>query len=102
LAGPFFTIGWKPKMVDRKPPEAHRKRRTIIRLAIVILIISALTGVAVASDLGNQAPTKNSNPNPYIEPAVLKQGGDTIFGDTVISGLHFSDTGTDLPPLPPL
>ena len=67
-----------------------------MRRAIVMLMIMAVAGTAIAQDLGNsrELPVKNTPIVTYEPPAVPKQGGDTIFNATFIFGLPYSDTGT--------
>ena len=61
-----------------------------MRTAIVMLMILAFAGSAVAADLGNKAPAKDPSNVPYVQPDSHKQGGDTIFDATPIPGLYWA------------
>ena len=65
-----------------------------MRTAIVMLMLLAFVGTAVAADLGSDRPVKDNNVQPYDPANAYKQGGDTIFDATVIGGLPYYDTGT--------
>jgi len=67
-----------------------------MRKAIMVLMIMAIAGTAIAADLGNtrEVPVKNTPHQSYDPPAVPKQGGDTIFDATPIAGLPYTDQGT--------
>lgn len=67
-----------------------------MRKAIMVLMIMAIAGTAIAVDLGNtrDVPVKNTPHQSYDPPAVPKQGGDTIFDATPIAGLPYTDQGT--------
>lgn len=67
-----------------------------MRKAIMVLMIMAIAGTAIAADLGNtrEAPIKSTPHQSYDPPAVPKQGGDTIFDATPIAGLPYTDSGT--------
>ena len=60
-----------------------------MRKAIMVLMIMAIAGTAIAQDLGNsrELPVKNTPVVTYEPPAAPKQGGDTIFNATVIPSL---------------
>jgi hypothetical protein len=66
-----------------------------MRKAIIVLMVIAIAGAAIAQDLGNsrELPVKNTPTRTYTPPAEVKQGGDTVFDATVIQGLPYSDTG---------
>jgi len=74
---------------------SHLLRGIIMRIAIMMLMIMAIAGVAIAQNLGNsrEFPEKNTPTVTYVPPAEPKQGGDTVFDATVIQGLPYSDTG---------
>lgn len=67
-----------------------------MRLAIAILMITAVAGSAWGLDLDNhrERPVKDTPTVFYVSPDENKQGGDTINDATVIPGLPFADTGT--------
>ncbi len=67
-----------------------------MRRVIVMLMIMAIAGTAIAQDLGSsrELPEKNTPIQTYVPPAEVKQGGDTIEDATVIPGLPYYDTGT--------
>jgi len=67
-----------------------------MRKFIILLMVVAISGTAIAQDLGipRELPAKNTPAIHYIPPAEVKQGGDTILDATVIPGLPYSDTGT--------
>jgi len=67
-----------------------------MRKAIMVLMIMAVAGTALAVDTGNsrELPAKNKPTVTYIPPAEVKQGGDTILDAMVIPGLPYSDSGT--------
>jgi hypothetical protein len=67
-----------------------------MRRVIVMLMIMAVAGTAIAQDLGNsrELSEKNTPIQTYIPPAEVKQGGDTIGDATVIPGIPYSITGT--------
>jgi hypothetical protein len=67
-----------------------------MRTAIVMLMILAVAGSAVAQDLGStmERPVKNAPTQTYVSPEVARQGGDTIFDATVIPGIPFYDSGS--------
>lgn len=56
-----------------------------MRTAIVMLMILAIAGTALAKDV----PTGK-----YVPPENPKQGGDTVLDATVITSLPFNDTGS--------
>lgn len=64
-----------------------------MRTAIVMLMLLAFVGTAVAADLGSSVERKDPG-TPYDPANAYKQGGDTIFDATVIGGLPYMDTGT--------
>lgn len=68
-----------------------------MRTAIVMLMLLAFAGTAVAADLGSTVdrPVKDMG-QPYDNGNAYKQGGDTIFDATVIGGLPYYDTGTTI------
>lgn len=67
-----------------------------MRLTIAMLIVLIAAGMAVAQDLDSSRDpsTKPGATVVYQNPVEHKQGGDTVFDATVITGLPFSDTGT--------
>ena len=67
-----------------------------MRIAIAILMIMAVAGTAVATDLGNfrERPAKDTPTIFYVSPEENKQGGDTINDATVIGNLPYTTTGT--------
>jgi len=67
-----------------------------MRCVIMMLMLMAAAGTALAQDLGNsrELAEKNSPIITYIPPTEVKQGGDTIGDATSIPGLPYSDTGT--------
>jgi hypothetical protein len=66
-----------------------------MRIAIVVLMILAMAGTAVAQDLGSsrERPVKDTPTEPYVSPEGTRQGGDTIAEATVIPYIPFSDSG---------
>ena len=67
-----------------------------MRTLIVMLMILAVAGTAVAQDLGSsRGPVIKDTPTHlYVAPEGTRQGGDTIEDATPIDGLPFSITGT--------
>lgn len=67
-----------------------------MRTTIVMLMIMAIAGAAVAQNLGPTAgerPVKNTPTTPYVSPEKPRQGGDTIYDATVIHSLPYNDSG---------
>lgn len=67
-----------------------------MRKAIVLLMILAMAGTAVAADLGatKQIVQKDGPTVVYNPPATARQGGDTILDAVAIPGLPYTNTGT--------
>ncbi len=67
-----------------------------MRSAVLILVILATVGPALAQDLGNsrEIAEKNTPIITYIPPIEVKQGGDTIGDATIIPSLPYSNMGT--------
>lgn len=66
-----------------------------MRKIIMVLMIMAVAGTAVAVDVNTVAdsPVKNTPIRIYTPPAEVKVGGDTIDNPTIIGALPYSDTG---------
>lgn len=69
-----------------------------MRKAIVLLMIMAIAGSAVAQELGptRELPIKGSRSITYVPPAQAKQGGDNINDAVVIPGIPYSNSGTTI------
>lgn len=65
-----------------------------MRKMLVLVLVLGLAGLAVANDLGNQAPAKVPGVYPINVPNPVLQGGDTVANATVIPGLPYNDSGT--------
>ncbi len=66
-----------------------------MRYLLGILLVICMVGVAAASELGNQMPTK-SDSHIYNDPNAPedRQGGETVADATVMPGLPYNDTGS--------
>jgi len=67
--------------------------RSVLCLALVLLAVPGLALPPALSPTAVEKPASITPPLPP-DPAVLRQGGDTIADAYVISALPFSDTGT--------
>ncbi|NTV03773.1 hypothetical protein HGA89_02485 [bacterium] len=69
-----------------------------MRNVIVMLLILAITGTAMAQDLSNHRniPAKNTPIVQYISPENTRQGGEDILSALAIVGLPYSDSGTTI------
>jgi len=65
-----------------------------MRKMLVLALVLGMVGMAMASDTGNQAPTKTPGTYPENVPNPIRQAGDTIFSATTIPGLPYNDSGT--------
>ena len=67
-----------------------------MRKAIVLLMILAMAGTAVAADLGatKEIVRKDGPTVVYNPPATARQGGDTILDAVPIPGLPYTNTGS--------
>ena len=69
--------------------------KTMLTLAIVVILATAAAGPAAAHDLGHRAPAKPAAAHqpPPADPGVLRQGGDTI-AEAVPIAIPYDGAGT--------